>query len=36
MNAELAGIVTGAISCIGVGYVIGRWIKTIRQFFDSI
>jgi hypothetical protein len=34
--SDLALVVGGAISCLGLGWAVGRWIKTLRQFFDSV
>jgi len=34
--SDLALVVGGALSCLGVGFCIGRSLKMIRQFFDFI
>lgn len=33
---DLALVVGGAVSCLGVGWCIGRGVKMLRQFFDLI
>lgn len=34
--SDLALILGGAVSCFAFGWAIGRWVKTLRQFFDNL
>jgi len=34
--SDLALVVGGCVSALGLGWVTGKTIKAIRQFFDSI
>jgi hypothetical protein len=34
--SDLELLLGGLLSSFGVGWAMGRWIKSIRQFFDQI
>lgn len=36
MTGDFALMVGGFVSCFAIGWCLGRTVKTIRQFFDSI